>query len=354
VRAVVVLLLYVSVARADGIGAGAAVGAGGQGNATYSAIDLGLDAQWHGMRIGLGGRAVWLDGEWRRGDWEQPRDAVRALRLFELRGEWFGIAGGGLAPAQLLHVADGHRAALDDRARTGVRIGAAGERASIVAEIDDVIDPSLIGGALAWSFAAPWRVHAAAAVDPSVPLSAIEVAVARRWQGERAVAELGGGGVGEPARGAAGVAFADAVIERAGARWYASVEARAGTGTVGAAFGPLHRLERTRHDGARGVGGAIALGASAERLGWVRASVRRRPELGWLASASLGLPMWRRVQASAWIAASEDATAGAGALRVAWSRGYASVIELARMYSTDATMPTSAWSATAWFGITTD
>ena len=353
-RAVVVLLLYVGVARADGLGAGAAVGAGGQGTATYSAIDLGIDAEWRGARIGLGGRAVWLDGEWRRGDWERPRDAVRVLRLFEVHGDWFGVAGGGLAPAQLLHVADGHRAALDDRARTGVRAAAASAEVAIGAEIDDVLDPSLIGGAFAWSFSRPWRVFAAAAVDPHVPLSALELALGRRWDGERAIAEIGGGVVGEPGRGAAAVAFADAVVERAGARWFARAEARAGTGTVGGAFGPLHRIERTLHDGARGVGGSLAIGAVAERLGWVRASVRARPELGWLASASLGAPMGRRVQASAWIAASERATAGAGELRIAWARGYASGFEIARMYDSESMMPVPTWSATAWFGITTD
>ena len=100
-RALLLLLLYVSVARADGISAGAAIGAGGQGDATYGGIDLGIDAQWKGARLGLGGRAVWLDGEWRDRDWQSAQDAVRAVRLLEIRAGWFALAGGALAPAQV-------------------------------------------------------------------------------------------------------------------------------------------------------------------------------------------------------------------------------------------------------------
>ena len=353
-RALVVLLLYVSAARADGIGAGAAVGAGGQGNATYSAIDLGIDARWRELRLGLGGRAVWLDGEWRERDFAERRDAVRVIRLVEVRAEWFALAGGALAPAQLLHVADGHRTALDDRPRTGARASAVGERASITAEIDDVLDPSLVGGALSCQFSERWRVHAATANDPIARLSAIELALGRRWEGDRAVAEFGGGFVAEPRLGASAITFVDAVIERGGARWFASGELRAGSGTVGAAFGPLHRLERSSHDGATGVGAAASVGVAAERLGWLRAGVRARPERGWLASASLGAPMGRWVQTSAWIAASRDAVAGAGELRITWARRYSTVIEIARMFDTEEMSPAPAWSATAWFGIATD
>jgi hypothetical protein len=351
-RALIVLLLYVGVARADGIGAGAAVGAGGQGAATYSAIELGVDAQWHGARLGLGGRGVWIDGEWRDRDWQEASDAVRAVRMLEVRAGWFALAGGALAPAQLAHVADGHRAALDDRPRTGARAVANGERVVVSAEIDDVLDPSLVGGAVAWDVTKAVRVHAAAAVDPTAA-SAIELAMGRTFKGEQAVAEVGGGFVGEPELGAHGIVFADVAIERAGARWFASVEGRAGSGTVGAAFGPLHRLERDLHEGVRGVGGAISVGATAENVGWVHASVRARPALGTIASAAVGAPMGRWLQAGAWIAATRRYAAGAGELRVAWARRYSTVIEIARMYDTDAMLPTPAWSATAWFGITT-
>ncbi|MBA3405186.1 MAG: hypothetical protein H0U13_10980, partial [Gemmatimonadaceae bacterium] len=38
----------------DGVAASAAIGAGGQGAATYSGIDVGLDLAWRGARLGLG------------------------------------------------------------------------------------------------------------------------------------------------------------------------------------------------------------------------------------------------------------------------------------------------------------
>lgn len=354
-RALVGLLLYVSVARADGIGAGAAIGAGGQGDATYSALQLGVDAEWRGARLGLGGRGVWIDGHWRERDWQTASDVVRAVRLLEVRAGWFALAGGALAPAQIAHVADGHRAGLDDRPRTGARVAVTAERVAVGAEIDDVLDPSLVGGGLAWDLTAAARVHAAAAVDPEAELGAIELALGRVWRGDRAELELGGGAVGEPRLGGHALAFADASAERFGVWWIARVEGRAGTGSVGAAFGPLHRLERARYgDGGRGVGGAASVGAIADGLGWVRASVRARPGLGTLASAGVGAPMGRWVQAGAWVAATRRHVAGAGELRVAWARRYASALEVARMYDTDAMMPTPAWSATAWFGITTD
>jgi hypothetical protein len=241
-----------------------------------------------------------------------------------------------------------------------MRAGVAGEHVAISAEIDDVLDPSLVGGALAWEFtdggSAPkshaWRVHAATAIDPS-SVSAIEFALGRMWRGERAIAEVGAGFIGEPTLGASAIAFGDVVVERFGARWFASAEARVGSGTVGAAFGPLHRLERARFHDARGAGGAIAIGAAA-KPGWIRASARTRPDLGVIGTASIGAPMGKWLQASAWLASTSGAAAGAGELRVAWARRTSTVIEIARMYDTSAMLPTPAWSATAWFGITTD
>src|SRR5262245_48953213 len=104
----VALLLVVSAATAqadDAVRAGAALGAGGQGGATYSAVDLRLDLEWRGARLGLGARGVWLDGEFRRREWARALDAVRVLRLLEVAGDAggvrLGLAAGALAPAQL-------------------------------------------------------------------------------------------------------------------------------------------------------------------------------------------------------------------------------------------------------------
>lgn len=339
--------------------AGAAVGAGGQGDATYGAIDLRLDLAWRGARLGLGARAVWLDGELRRREWQRPIDALRIVRLVEVShrtGEvQLALAAGGLAPPQLAHVADGYRAALDDRPRTGARGSLVSERLAIGVEIDDAIDPGLIGGAVAWQVAPPWGATLAAAIDPSDPAAAIEAAGARRWDATHARLELGAGIVVEPQLGAAALAFADAAVERAGARWTARGELRAGTGTVGAAFGPLHRLERAElfAHARSGLGAALSAGVAGSR-GWLRAGIRHRPELGVLGTVEAGAPMGRTVQAGGWLAASKRHAAGAAELRVAWARRLASALELARMYDVDAMQPAPAWSITAWFAVSTE
>ena len=333
---------------------GAAVGAGGQGDASYGGLEARLDAELGPARIGLGARAVWLDGEL-RDDWQRPRDAIRIIRLFELAlfDGHVAVAAGGLTPTQLAHVADGHRASLDDRPRTGARAAATGGSLALALELDDVLDPSLAGGALAWQLAEPWIVRGAAAVDPSLGEVAIELGGARRWQADDARLELGGAGIGEPGFGYAALAFADATIDRGDIRFTGNAELRAGSGSVGAAFGALHRLERREiyARSQRGVGGAMAIGIAAP-AGWLRASLRMRPGLGELVTVTAGAPAGRWIQAGAWFAATERVVAGAGELRVAWARRYASVFELARMYDTDAMDPAPAWSVTAWFAAT--
>jgi hypothetical protein len=117
----------------------------------------------------------------------------------------------------------------------------------------------------------------------------------------------------------------------------------------------LHRLERTAiYDRSqRGVGGAFSVGM-ASPSGWLRVGLRARPGLGELLTVAAGAPANRWLQAGAWIAATDNAAAGAAELRVAWTRRWASAIELARMYDTDdmMMMPAPAWSATAWFAAT--
>lgn len=351
----------------DGVRVGAALGAGGQGTATYGALELGIDVLWRDVRVGLGARGVWLDGAFRRADWSRGVDAVRVLRHLEARTEHLALAAGALAPSQLGHVADGYRAALDDRLRTGFRGAVTTERLQLGLEIDDVLDPALVGGAARWQLDGPWALHAAAAVDPGLDpdvdlgagaiaaRSALELGGSRFWEGTRRRIELGAALVGEPTDGVGVVGFGRADLEHAGARYTGVVELRAGTGTTGAAFGPLHRLERRGllDDARTGVGAAVSLGVAAP-AGWITASVRARPGLGPLVAASAGAPAGRYLQAAGWIAASRDAAAGAAELRVAWARRLSSALQVARMYATDEMQPAPVWSLTAWFGATTD
>jgi len=366
VRLLIGLCLVCGTAWADdGLGVGAAVGAGAQGAASYSALELRLDAEWRGARLGLAARGVWEDGELRRRDWSRAADAVTVVRYLELHGEHAALAAGALAPSQLGHVADGYRASLDDRWRTGARAALTTEALTVGAEIDDVLSPALVGGALAWNVSPRWGVRAAAAVDPTVPAgamtatrtaAAIEVGGARRWDAEGRRVEVGTSIVVEPGEGLAIVGSGAAEVERAGARWSARADVRAGNGTGGAAFGPLHRLERSElFDRARaGLGAGLALGVAGSR-GWLTAGMRLRPGNGALASVTAGAPMGRWVQAGGWLAATPRAAAGAAELRVAWAKRMYSAFQLARMYATDDVMdPAPTWSATAWFGIATE
>ena len=109
-------------AFADDVAIGAAVGAGGQGDAGYGALELRLDGEWRGVRIGLGGRAVWEGGAFRTREWSRPVDAISIVRQLEAHAGPVAFAAGALAPSTIGHVADGYRASLDDRARTGARI----------------------------------------------------------------------------------------------------------------------------------------------------------------------------------------------------------------------------------------
>ena len=352
------LLAASSLARADdAVGIGAAVGAGGQGAATYGALELRLDAEWRGARLGLGARGVWLDGRFRGGDWDRAADAVTVLRLLELHtpGGTGALAAGALAPAQLAQVADGYRMALDDHPRTGVRGSVTTGAMALDLEIDDVLHPALAGGALAVQLVPAWGLRAAAAVDPVGTHAVTELGLARRWSAARARTELGGGLVFEPGSGGSAVVFAQVARDRGGARWSASADLRAGTGTVGGAFGPLYRLERRelwRHaESGAGAGVSASVAAPA---GWLAASMRARPGLGFVGTLSAGAPMGRWLQAGAWAAASTRAAAGAAELRIAWARRMFSALQLARMYDTDAMQPTAQWSATAWFGATSD
>ena len=355
----------------DGARVGAAVGAGAQGAATYGALELQLDGQWRGIQIGLGARGVWEGGVFRQRDWSRASSLVTIVRLFAAQHvldtdrdgrtiSRIAIAAGGLAPARIAHVVDGQRATLDDRLRTGARAALNTPKLDLGLEIDDVLDPALIGASAGWRLATPWGVHAGAAVDPARGetdvRSAIEVGVARRWDAVQRRIQLGGSIIGEPYDGITAVGFGTIAIERGETRWMASADVRAGNGTSGAVFGPLYRLERIglidRVHG--GIGGGGTLGVTAPAFS-VSLGGRARPGLGALGTLAIAAPMATWLQAGGWIAASRAATAGAAEVRVAWAQRLSSAIQVGRMYETDGPMlPAATWSVTAWFGASTE
>lgn len=352
-RIVIALLAVSGVAHADVV-VGGAVGAGGQGAATYSAIEARLDGEWRGMRFGLGARGVWLDGELRTSEWEGWR-ALRVLRLFEAHGEQLAIAAGGLAPAKLQHVADGYRATLDDRPRTGVRGALSTTVLSLGLEIDDVVEPHLIGGAAEVAIGERWIGCAALAVDPrsaeSDTIGAFEGCAARRWSRVGGRVDAGGGLIGErmaDGNGMAAIGFVRGALDARGARWTGEAELRAGSS--GALFGPLHRIEE--HDEQRGVGASASIGVTSTR-GWLRGGIRVRPGGGTLAELSAGAPASKYFQVAGWIVASEKAAVGVAELRITWAKCLASAIEFGRIYNvqSDPMQPAAVSTATAWFAI---
>jgi hypothetical protein len=364
-------LLLPSPALAD-VSVGGAVGAGAQGAATYGALDLRLDVAWTDGRLGLGARGVWDDAVFRTSDWSHVADLITLVRDFEVartvRGARLALAAGVLAPARVGHVVDGYRATLDDRFRTGVRAGALHDHLELGLEIDDVLDPALVAAGARWALSPPWSMYLALAADPSAPsatgsqvATAIEAGVGRRLETDRARFDAGVSLIAERPFGASAVAFASAAAEGGGVRWMARADVRAGTGSAGALFGPLYRIERLAHrtrlalwDRAQmgdleGVGAGLAVGGAIP-VGWLELGARTRPGLGSLVTAAAGAPMGRLVQAGAWAAIGRDEAAGAAEVRVAWAKTLFSALQVARIYRLDAMEPFALWSITAWFG----
>lgn len=353
-------LLAPGVAGAE-VSVGGSVGAGAQGASAYSALELRLDSAWDHAHAGLGVRGVWDGGAFRRSEWTSAWDAVAIVRDAGVSGHVgdaeLAIAAGALAPAHVGTLVEGYRVSLDDRWRTGVRAVARSSTLDVTAEVDDVLDPALIAGGARWMMAPPWGLLASLASDPG-HVTAFEAGGFRRLEIEHARADLGVSIAGEVPYGASAVAWGNGAIERGDVRFTARADVRAGTGSVGGAFGPLWRVERLAPEMHRGLGGGA--GASfgvAAPAGWLEIGGRVRPDRGGIAVASAGAPMGQRVQAAVWAGVGRDEAAGAGELRVAWARSMFSALHVARLYRFDAastgTMTAEPiWSVTAWFGAT--
>lgn len=377
------VVLAGSTARAD-VAASASIGAGAQGDATYGALELRLDQQWRDAKLGLGVRGVWDDGVFRRSDWSGISDAVTIVRDFEAidrldDGGHLAIAAGVLAPSHIARIADGYRSTLDDRWRTGVRTAAVTDDIEASLEIDDVLDPVLIAGAVNYQLVPPYGAHVAVAIDPTAPTSGsasgintrvagiVEMGASRRFESQHSRTDVGASIIAELGLGFSAVGYVDSSVMVDDTRYTLRADARGGSGTVGAMFGPLYRVERLGTNGMtlwqRARAGELeggSLGATvgvAVPAGWFELGLRSRPGLGTLATASAGAPMSKRWQAAMWAAASpgpEGAAAGAAELRVAWAKQLFSAVQAARIYQFDTTMPTAVWSLTAWFGASTD
>jgi hypothetical protein len=389
----VATLIGHGVAHAEDVLLGAAIGAGAQGDATYGALELRLDLQParpadDATRLGLGVRAAWDDGVFRKSDWSSASDLVTIVRDFAATTELgerdsdgrvghLAIAAGRLAPSHVARLADGYRSTLDDRWRTGIRTAAVTSGTEATLEIDDVLAPVLIAGAVNHQLAPPWGLHAAFAIDPDQPTmpgaagesrtaGMIEAGASRRFEDDRSRTDLGASIVAELGLGLHALGYIDSSIAVGETRYAIRADARAGSGTVGSMFGPLYRVERVamwqraRAGELQGASFGATAGLAAPN-GWLEVGLRDRPGLGMLATASAGAPMGTRVQGALWAAASAQEGAGAAELRVSWARRLFSAIQAARIYEladprnptgpAGQTMPRAIWSVTAWFGV---
>ncbi len=344
-------LSVMSVANAEpsvATSADVAVGGGSYAGAWYAGADLRLDMQWRALQIGLGARFDAVDGNWHSLDFAQRRDALRVLRYAQWQHRWrnnsVALAAGNLAPLTLGTLAQGYRASIDVRRRVGATARVIAGATNVEGFVDDVLQPFVAAGAVSVAVRRGWRARIAAAADVDVGNAAIEFSGRRVGTVEKLRLEGGAGLVVEPGIGASAVMFGQAEMRVDRLRIIASADVRAGSGTVGAAFGSLYRLERRdarmgqslwqlADDGAlAGVGGGATLTLARPELGWIAASLQRRPGLGTLATATVGAPMGSRWQAGAWLAASETALAGAAEVRWLWSSRWWMAAEVARAY----------------------
>jgi hypothetical protein len=366
------VLVWAGSARAEDLAASASVGAGAQGTQTYGALELHLDQAWRDAHLDLGLRGVWDGGVFRRSDWARIADAVTIIRDFAATAELddgghLAIAAGRLAPSHVGRLVDGYRATLDDRWRTGVRAAAVTENTDAVIELDDVLDPVVIAGAVNYQLAAPWGAHLAVAIDPTAPAlpmqtriaSSVEAGGSYRIEAETSRTELGASIIAELGLGFTAVGYAESTIVRDDTRYTLRGDARGGSGTAGNMFGPLYRIERLTlwqraHDGELQGGSLGATAGIAIPSGWLELGVRSRPGLGALATVNAGTAMAKRIQAAVWAAASSHDGAGAAELRVVWAKRLFSAVQAARIYQfTDPMQPAAVWSLTAWFGAST-
>lgn len=366
------LLAWSSAAYAD---VSAQLGAGAQGRATYGALEARYDQAWdHAsdrLVVGLGVHAVWEDGVFRRSDWASPFDAVTIVRDVELvhpldGGGHLAAVAGGLSPSHLGRIADGYRAVLDDHWRTGVRGAAVTQTTEATIEIDDVIDPAMIGGAYEYRVADPYLVHVAFAMDPQQPTTpaatriggVLEAGASRRMTTDHSRTDAGVSLIAELGLGFSFTGYVATEIVRDEVRYTARADLREGSGTNGAMFGPLYRVERATlwqraHDRElEGLGGGGSVGMILPR-GWFELGLRERPGLGLLGTAYAGMPASAHVQAGVWAAISRDDSAGAAEVRVTWAKQLFSALEAARIYrfASEDMMPQPIWSLTAWFGV---
>lgn len=427
-----VAMISVSAAARAEVEAVVAVGGGQRGAQSYASVegrlDLALGGERWQLRTALAARGQWDDGQWRREDVTTARGWVGMVRYLEwwqrgggARGDeragWeLAAAAGMLRPAAMAHVSDGVQTAIDDRPHSGLRARGRIGALELSGEIDDGFAPRLLALEVGWR-TEQWRATAAMAMgfspwgqDESERViareamqrggamrgvgldveSAFELSLARRFvashsddngDGAEDEGRLGVGAVAEPGDGVHALAFAELWADSEAWRVVLRADVRAGTGSLGAKFGPLYRLERLEQLRAQALdptapiedpGGepsgeledsmsvssrsaAVAAGVSLRierETAWFEAQLRTRRSRGAVVAAHLGVPITERAQLGAWAAADAEQFVLASEARVFGKSGTFAAVEVSRLLRTrDASSLELGWAVVGWVGI---
>ncbi|MEZ4360308.1 MAG: hypothetical protein R3B48_09015 [Kofleriaceae bacterium] len=362
-------------ARAD-VDAAVAVGGGLRAAQRYASVEARLDLSFTSLRVGLAARGQWEEERWRREDFATAAGWAAAVRYLEWqRGDEdaeAALALGTLRPARLGLVSDGVQPAIDGQRHSGARVRLRAGRLELRGEVDDVVAPAVLGGAAAWRLSR-WRAASALAIGlptdgAAGTEAAAELSLAREFGPPEEEAALGAGAVVEPGAGAHVAGFAE--IATRAARWTvtARAELRVGSGRLGAAFGPLYRVERwaasapdaqapdgalAREERRVGVAGGLSLRASRDGFGWFEGALRNRRRRGTLATAHLGAPLGAWGQAGAWLAVDARRAVLASELRAFGAGGRFVALEVSRFYEApvEQMAPAPRWALVAWVGL---
>ncbi len=336
------------------------------GTSPASSIDAGIDIAAPSYALGFGGRLRYLsDDGVRTADWDEASELATLLRylVFVHAGDTVRatVAAGVLTGATLGHgaVLDGFTTGLNvDHRRLGLEVGAAWRDVELEIVADDVVVPRVIAARASAPIADDARASGGIVADVTAPRSDTTAVLALLTAGaEYALLAADEDesiiGYTEAIWGVGlGVGLhvgARAELRRDHSRLSAQLEANLGTGGyVNSWLGPLYELERQHvvtSDGTMGtlldVANAGALGglgatarvaAALPRWGELSAAYVQRAGLPSLVVARLGVPVFARVQAAAWLARTDDEAVMAAEMRVRLPSRLFGALESARLY----------------------
>ena len=355
-----------------------AVGAGAEGAALYAGLDLRVDAAWPDLRVGLGGRLEWMNGQLDRAAWRAARGPVSLLRYLEgvVHDDHreLAVAAGQLAPITIDGAVSGYQAGIDGERHVGVSVRVRSATGHGAVAIDDVLTPHVIGANVATMLGGGIEGGLSAALDPGLDATAMgtDLMTARDAQAlvggslrlvrkaATSRAELGIGGTVSPWQDAAAIGTAQLAWQRREVAITVGGEVRAGAGLSLTTMGPLYLVERERLGSgmagsdlrlAIGLGGVLWSSVRTAR-GWALLQVRTRPDVGTMMSLHGGAGNGP-FAIGTWPAASTAIVAGSVEAQLRWNHRFESYLEAVRSYPiSGSTMEASPqWALRVWLAM---